>query len=328
MRRPTHIRAEGHDEPAPAPSTQQHVFRAHQMDKIEVLARVLQARNRGLTMVFCQTKRAADQVAGALATRGFAVATVHGDLGQGQRERALRAFRSGKVDVLTATEVAARGLDVDDVTHVVNYECPDDEKTYVHRIGRTGRAWAGVAVTFVDWRDMHRWKLINDALDLGKPEPEETYSTSEHLYTQLDIPREATGTLPRAMRDRVGLEAEAIEDIGETGRIRSPRRGGRGSGRAGAGRASTGRASTGRASTGRASTGRASTGHASTGRGGAGQARKDAGDGAVQWPARGPGGGAGPGAAVNSGEKKTGRRKPDVRPPDQGFATSPVFSWS
>jgi superfamily II DNA/RNA helicase len=260
MRRPTHIRAEGHDEPAPAPSTQQHVFRAHQMDKIEVLARVLQARNRGLTMVFCQTKRAADQVAGALATRGFAVATVHGDLGQGQRERALRAFRSGKVDVLTATEVAARGLDVDDVTHVVNYECPDDEKTYVHRIGRTGRAGrAGVAVTFVDWRDMHRWKLINDALDLGKPEPEETYSTSEHLYTQLDIPREATGTLPRAMRDRAGLEAEAIEDIGETGKIRSPRRG-RSSERAGAGRGSTGRA-------------------------GGGQARKsvrDAGDAAVQ----------------------------------------------
>ncbi len=199
-------------------------------------------------MVFCQTKRAADQVASALATRGFAVATVHGDLGQGQRERALRAFRSGKVDVLTATEVAARGLDVDDVTHVVNYECPDDEKTYVHRIGRTGRAGKdGVAVTFVDWRDMHRWKLINDALDLGKPEPEETYSTSEHLYTQLDIPREATGTLPRGMRERAGLEAEAIEDIGETGKIRTPRRGrssaGRGSGRTGAAR--TGAARTG-----------------------------------------------------------------------------------
>jgi superfamily II DNA/RNA helicase len=222
MRRPTNIRAEGHDAPAPAPNTRQHVFRAHQMDKIEVLARVLQARDRGLTMVFCQTKRAADQVATALETRGFAVATVHGDLGQGQRERALRAFRSGKVDVLTATEVAARGLDVDDVTHVVNYECPDDDMTYVHRIGRTGRAGkAGVAVTFVDWRDMHRWKTINDALKLGKPEPEETYSTSEHLYAQLDIPREATGTLPRAMRARVGLEAEVLEDIGETGKIRS-----------------------------------------------------------------------------------------------------------
>jgi superfamily II DNA/RNA helicase len=224
MRRPTHIRAEGLDETAPPPRTRQHVFRAHQMDKIEVLARVLQARDRGLTMVFCQTKRAADQVGTALASRGFAVATVHGDLGQGQRERALRAFRSGKVDVLTATEVAARGLDVDDVTHVVNYECPDDEKTYVHRIGRTGRAGReGVAVTFVDWRDMHRWKLINDALSLGQPEPVETYSTSEHLFTELNIPREATGTLPRALRAREGLEAEAMEDIGETGKVRSRR---------------------------------------------------------------------------------------------------------
>jgi superfamily II DNA/RNA helicase len=224
MRQPTHIRAEGHDEPTSAPRTRQFVYRAHQMDKVEVLARVLQAKDRGLTMVFCQTKRAADQVATTLSERGFAVATVHGDLGQGQRERALRAFRSGKVDVLTATEVAARGLDVDDVTHVVNYECPDDAMTYVHRIGRTGRAGReGVAITFVDWRDMHRWKLINDDLSLGQPEPEETYSTSDHLYTQLDIPREATGTLPRAMRGREGLEAEAIEDIGETGKVRSRR---------------------------------------------------------------------------------------------------------
>jgi superfamily II DNA/RNA helicase len=294
MRRPTNIRAEGHDEPAPAPSTRQHVFRAHQMDKIEVLARVLQARDRGLTMVFCQTKRAADQVATALESRGFAVATVHGDLGQGQRERALRAFRSGKVDVLTATEVAARGLDVDDVTHVVNYECPDDEKTYVHRIGRTGRAGRpGVAITFVDWRDMHRWKLINDALGLGKPEPEETYSTSEHLFTQLDIPREVTGTLPRAMRGRAGLEAEAVEDIGETGKIRSakPRRGrgtaaqGRdGSGQSGAGRGGTGRSGTGRGGSGQGGSGQGGSGRRGTGRGsGTGQAptaaARDAGEG-------------------------------------------------
>jgi len=222
MRRPMHIRAEGQDEKVSAPSTRQLIYRTHQMDKIEVLARLLQAKDRGLTMVFCQTKRVADQVATALSGRGFAVATVHGDLGQGQRERALRAFRGGKVDVLTATEVAARGLDVDDVTHVVNYECPDDEKAYVHRIGRTGRAGRdGVAVTFVDWRDMHRWKLINDALSLGMPEPEETYSTSDHLYTELGIPREATGTLPRTQRAREGLEAEAMEDIGETGKVRS-----------------------------------------------------------------------------------------------------------
>jgi superfamily II DNA/RNA helicase len=223
LRRPTHVRAEHHDEPAHVPSTEQHVVRAHQMDKIEILARVLQAEGRGLTIVFCRTKRASDQVAAALTTRGFAAAAVHGDLGQGQRERAMRAFRSGKVDVLVATDVAARGLDVDDVTHVVNYECPEDDKAYLHRTGRTGRAGrTGVAVTFVDWGDLQRWKLINDALGLGQPEPVETYSTSEHLYSSLGIPQSATGTLPTAQRDRLGLEAEDLEDIGETGRNRSP----------------------------------------------------------------------------------------------------------
>jgi superfamily II DNA/RNA helicase len=222
LRRPTHVRAEHHDEPAHVPSTEQHVFRAHQMDKIEVLARILQAEGRGLTIVFCRTKRASDQVAAALTTRGFAAAAVHGDLGQSQRERAMRAFRSGKVDVLVATDVAARGLDVDDVTHVVNYECPEDDKAYLHRTGRTGRAGrTGVAVTFVDWRDLQRWKLIDEALSLGQPEPEETYSTSAHLYSALRIPQDASGTLPTAKRGRLGLEAEDLEDIGETGRNRS-----------------------------------------------------------------------------------------------------------
>ncbi|MBV9792453.1 MAG: DEAD/DEAH box helicase [Actinobacteria bacterium] len=237
LQRPTHVRAETQDAPAAVPQTQQHVFRTHQMDKIEILARLLQAEGRGLTMVFTQTKRAADQVAGALKTRGFAVAAVHGDLGQGQREQALRAFRAGKVDVLVATDVAARGLDVDDVTHVVNFECPDDEKTYLHRIGRTGRAGKdGVAVTFVDWRDMQRWKLIDTALNLGQAEPAETYSTSDHLYTELGIAREVTGTLPRALRSRAGLDAEAVEDIGETGGRGAPHGGRGGSGGGGRGR--------------------------------------------------------------------------------------------
>ena len=229
LRQPTHVRAEQHDEPASVPTTDQNVFRAHQMDKIEVLARLLQAEGRGLTIVFCRTKRSADQVASTLTTRGFAAAAVHGDLGQGQRERAMRAFRSGKVDVLVATDVAARGLDVDDVTHVVNYECPEDDMAYLHRIGRTGRAGrTGAAVTFVDWRDLQRWKIIDETLGLGQPEPAETYSTSEHLYAALSIPLTAKGVLPRAQRDRLGLEAEDLEDIGETGRIRSQAaRGGR-----------------------------------------------------------------------------------------------------
>jgi superfamily II DNA/RNA helicase len=222
LSRPMHIRAEQHDEPAHVPTTEQHVYRAHQMDKIEVLARVLQAEGRGLSIVFCRTKRSADQVSSALTTRGFAAGAVHGDLGQGQRERAMRAFRTGKVDVLVATDVAARGLDVDDVTHVINYECPEDEKAYLHRIGRTGRAGReGVAVTFVDWADLARWKMINDTLNLGHPEPLETYSTSDHLFTELNIPAGTNGILPRAKRARAGLEAEVLEDIGETGKTRS-----------------------------------------------------------------------------------------------------------
>ena len=222
LKQPMHVRAEQHDEPELVPLTEHHVFRAHQMDKIEMLARVLQAEGRGLTMVFCRTKRTADQVAEALTTRGFAAAAVHGDLGQAQRERALRAFRHGKVDVLVATDVAARGLDVEDVTHVVNYECPEDDKAYLHRIGRTGRAGrTGVAVTFVDWRDLQRWKIINESLSLGLADPPETYSTSEHLFAALGIPPAAGSRLPRAQRDRAGLEAEEIEDLGETGRARS-----------------------------------------------------------------------------------------------------------
>jgi superfamily II DNA/RNA helicase len=181
-------------------------------------------------MVFCRTKRTCDKVAADMVDRGFAAAAVHGDLGQGAREQALRAFRSGKIDVLVATDVAARGIDVQDVTHVINYQCPDEERTFLHRIGRTGRAGAkGVAVTFVDWDDMPKWGLINKALDLPHPEPVETYSSSKHLYTDLDIPEGTTGKLPRAARTRAGLGAEEIEDVGETGRKpRRPEVGGRG----------------------------------------------------------------------------------------------------
>jgi superfamily II DNA/RNA helicase len=230
---PTHVRAESPDESSMVPTTAQFVFRTHHLDKPEVLARVLQADGRGLCMVFTRTKRSADRIAADLAERGFASGAVHGDLGQGAREQALRAFRNGKIDVLVATDVAARGIDVAGVTHVVNYECPDDEKTYVHRIGRTGRAGeAGTAITFVDWEDGYRWGMINKALDLPFPEPEETYSTSDYLYEELEIPKTATGRLPRAQRTRAGLEAEEIEDLGETGR-RRPASGDRGGDRGG-----------------------------------------------------------------------------------------------
>lgn len=226
MNQPTHIRAaDPGDESATVDAIEQHVWRAHPMDKVELLARVLQAQGRGLTIIFTRTKRKAQKITDELTERGFAVGAVHGDLGQGAREQALRAFRSGKVDVLVATDVAARGIDVDGVTHVINYECPDDEKTYLHRIGRTGRAGAsGVAVTLVDWEDIARWQMIDRALKLPFKDPIETYSTSPHVYTGLGIPEGATGRLPKDQRTRAGLSAEQVEDIGETGK--KPRSGG------------------------------------------------------------------------------------------------------
>ena len=195
--------------------TRQVVYRTHSLNKLEMVARILQARDRGLTMIFSRTKRGVDKVAGELDFRGFACAAVHGDLGQSARERALRAFRNGKIDVLVATDVAARGLDVTGVTHVINYDCPEDPDTYTHRIGRTGRAGAtGTAVTFVDWEDMARWRLIDKSLGLGIGDPPETYHTSEWLYTDLDIPTDVTGELPHAQRSRAGLSAETEEDLG------------------------------------------------------------------------------------------------------------------
>ncbi|MFB8135239.1 DEAD/DEAH box helicase [Streptomyces mirabilis] len=232
MSQPTHIRATApDDEGATVRNTAQFIYRAHNMDKPELVARILQADGRGLAMVFCRTKRTAADLADQLQQRGFASGAVHGDLGQGAREQALRAFRNGKVDVLVCTDVAARGIDVEGVTHVINYQSPEDEKTYLHRIGRTGRAGAkGIAITLVDWDDIPRWQLINKALDLGFGNPPETYSTSPHLFEELNIPAGTKGVLPRSERTRAGLAAEEVEDLGETGGRGGPRgRGGRSS---------------------------------------------------------------------------------------------------
>ncbi|WP_242438669.1 DEAD/DEAH box helicase [Streptomyces sp. CB00455] len=225
MSQPTHISAASDDgEGATVANTTQHVFRAHNMDKPELVSRILQAEGRGLAMIFCRTKRTAADIAEQLEKRGFASGAVHGDLGQGAREQALRAFRNGKVDVLVCTDVAARGIDVEGVTHVINYQTPEDEKTFLHRVGRTGRAGRkGIAVTLVDWDDIPRWQLINKALELDFHDPVETYSTSPHLFEQMNIPAGTKGVLPRADRTRAGLKAEDLEDLGETGG-----RGGRG----------------------------------------------------------------------------------------------------
>ncbi len=196
MSKPIHIRATDPDEGLTQANIKHLVYRAHNMDKDEVIARILQAEGRGKTVIFTRTKRSAAKLVEELTDRGFNAAAVHGDLGQEQRERAMAAFKAGKKDVLIATDVAARGIDVNDVTHVINHTIPEDEKTYLHRVGRTGRAGkTGIAVTFVDWDDLHKWALINKALDFGQPEPTETYSSSPHLFSDLDIPEGTKGRL-------------------------------------------------------------------------------------------------------------------------------------
>ncbi len=225
LTRPTHIRAEEPHDSAIHDRTTQFVYRAHALDKHELIAKVLQAESRGATMIFTRTKRTAQKVADELADRGFAVGAVHGDLGQIAREKALNKFRKGVIDVLVATDVAARGIDIDDVTHVVNYQCPEDEKTYVHRIGRTGRAGrTGVAITLIDWDELNRWAGIDKALGLGIPEPVETYSRSPHLLSDLGIPEGTTGHVRKAKPVVREEESEVVERPARAPRKRNRRR--------------------------------------------------------------------------------------------------------
>jgi superfamily II DNA/RNA helicase len=207
MRKPTFLRADV-EEVHIAPKTQQHFFSCHRLDKPAVLARILQAPDRGLCLVFTRTKRMADILATELRERGIAAAPIHSDLRQEAREKALSRFRQGKVDVLVATEVAARGLDIDAVTHVVNYDCPDDEKMYLHRIGRTGRAGAaGVAITLAVWNELARLEMIKKALAIDV-ETHEVFSTSPILDELFNLPA-------RTHRTAVPVPDDVADDVAD-----------------------------------------------------------------------------------------------------------------
>ncbi|MBA2641054.1 MAG: DEAD/DEAH box helicase [Nocardioidaceae bacterium] len=232
MRHPVNIRAESSSDSQTVPATAQFVYRAHDLDKPEVVARILQAEDRGKVLVFARTKRAAQRVADDLTERGFPATPLHGDMAQVAREKAMARFRDGRAEIVIATDVAARGIDVEGVSHVINYHCPDDPKTYLHRIGRTGRAGAsGIAVTFVDWADMARWSVINRELELPYPEPQETYSTSNHLFHDLGIPPGVTGRLKPAAeqparpstRRPIERSERSERSTSDSGRSRQPR---------------------------------------------------------------------------------------------------------
>jgi superfamily II DNA/RNA helicase len=228
MRHPMNIRAESSYENATVPATAQFIYQCHDLDKPEIIGRLLQVEDADKFIVFTRTKRQAQRVADDLAERGFAASPLHGDMAQVAREKAMAKFREDKVRVLVATDVAARGIDVRGVSHVINYTCPEDDKTYVHRIGRTGRAGAtGIAITLVDWADLHRWKLINKTLDLPFDEPLETYSTSEHLYHDQGIPPGTKGRIveakPVEKRERTDRGERSGSDRGRRGERSSER---------------------------------------------------------------------------------------------------------
>jgi len=182
-----------HAAPARRESTVEHRFVpvAHE-EKVDALVAELDADDRGRTLVFVRTKRGADRLVKRLGSHSVDAVAMHGDKTQGQRERALAQFDSGRVDVLVATDVAARGIDVEDVTHVINYDAPEDREGYVHRIGRTGRAGrGGTGVTFV----MHE-----QARDVGKIATELRLD-GEFARTGL-VTTPTRSTAPRAPRSR------------------------------------------------------------------------------------------------------------------------------
>lgn len=143
------------------PNIEQYYYEVRPKQKVEVLTRLLDMYSPKLSVVFCNTKRMADEVASQLKGRGYFAEGLHGDLKQSQRDRVMKNFRNGNVDILVATDVAARGIDVDDVDAVFNYDVPQDDEFYVHRIGRTGRAGrAGNAFTFVAGKEIYKLRDI------------------------------------------------------------------------------------------------------------------------------------------------------------------------
>jgi len=219
MRKPTFLRADV-EEVRIGPDTVQHFFSCHRMDKPAVLARILQTPGRDRCLVFSRTKRMADILAEELRQRGINAAPIHSDLRQDARERAMARFRNGTIDVLVATEVAARGLDISDVSHVVNYDCPDDEKMYLHRIGRTGRAGAaGVAITLAVWNELARLEMIKKALGV-QTETHEVFSTSPILDDLFD--------LPARVRTRSAAVDQTSDERPPAARKAAARRGSRG----------------------------------------------------------------------------------------------------
>jgi len=198
-----------------APSTiEQACYPILQVDRTEALCRLLDVFDIRRAIIFCRTKRAVDELAAALQARGYPAEAIHGDMVQPQRNRALLRFRQGDSELLIATDVAARGLDIEGVTHVINFHVADSAEAHVHRIGRTGRVGrAGVALTLVDRREMQQLRMIGNATGARIP--------AHALPTPADVAQAAMGSFRRELTEMIehgdlGTTLEMIQDLAET----------------------------------------------------------------------------------------------------------------
>jgi ATP-dependent RNA helicase DeaD len=232
-----------------APLIEQVYYKVFDRNKMDSLCRILDSEDVELGIIFCRTKKGVDELTEALQARGYLADGLHGDLTQAQRDKVMKAFREGSIEFLIATDVAARGIDVGNVSHVINYDIPQDPESYVHRIGRTGRAGRkGIAMTLVTPREMRQMMIIQkqtkaQVLSRNVPSLEEVAERKqEHLREQLieliesdavaemyvkvvetlvgDFAPEkiAAAALHLAFHSELGAkEDEVVYDFGETG---------------------------------------------------------------------------------------------------------------
>ncbi len=235
-------------------TVEQSYFEVRQRSKVEVLSRILDMNPPRLGIIFCNTKRSVDECTEDLVNRGYAADRLHGDMTQQMRERVLKRFREGSVELLVATDVAARGLDIDEIDIVFNYDLPTDPEDYVHRIGRTGRAGrSGRAVSFVYGRDIYRLQTIErftrsvirreripsveqvegrradlifdnlkERLEAGKFDAYQ--DNIDRLLEQGHTPTDIAGALVTLLREASGREGSLIEEDREPERRERPQR--------------------------------------------------------------------------------------------------------
>jgi len=233
-------------------TVEQSYFEVRQRSKVEVLSRILDMNPPRLGIIFCNTKRSVDECTEDLVNRGYAADRLHGDITQQMRERTLKRFREGAVELLVATDVAARGLDIDEIDIVFNYDLPTDPEDYVHRIGRTGRAGrSGRAVSFVYGREIYRlqgverytrqvikrekipsveqvegrranliFEQLKERLEAGKFDTHQEHI--DRLLEQGHTPTDIAGALVTMLREASGREGEPIEEDRERERPARP----------------------------------------------------------------------------------------------------------